>query len=304
MDQVVAGSGGQPKLVLNHAGSGATVDVYLHGATLTSWVAGGKERIFLSESSVFDGKKAIRGGIPIAFPQFAGMGPLPNHGFARNNAWTVEAVGDGTATLSLKDNASTRAAWDHGFALEYIINFDGNHLYTELVIKNTGEGPFATQALLHTYFRLHNKLGDIGVAGLRGQTYVDKLTNGNVVQDVDEVNIIAETDRIYDKVTGANPTATVFISRINGASSETSDLKLVFGSSTQSAAGEHAHPPTDVVVWNPWIEKSKRLDDFGDEEYHHMICVEPGIVNAPHHLQQGDTLRLFQDIHIDTSVVL
>ena len=29
-----------------------------------------------------------------------------------------------------------------------------------------------------------------------------------------------------------------------------------------------------AVVWNPWIAKSKRMPDFGDKEYHKMICVE------------------------------
>jgi D-hexose-6-phosphate mutarotase len=27
-------------------------------------------------------------------------------------------------------------------------------------------------------------------------------------------------------------------------------------------------------VWNPWIDKSIAMADFGDDEYHQMLCVE------------------------------
>jgi D-hexose-6-phosphate mutarotase len=33
-----------------------------------------------------------------------------------------------------------------------------------------------------------------------------------------------------------------------------------------------------TVVWNPWVTKSKAMADFGDEEYHRMVCVESGNV--------------------------
>ena len=35
-----------------------------------------------------------------------------------------------------------------------------------------------------------------------------------------------------------------------------------------------------TVVWNPWVAKAKAMADFGDEEYHHMVCVESGNVGA------------------------
>jgi glucose-6-phosphate 1-epimerase len=35
-----------------------------------------------------------------------------------------------------------------------------------------------------------------------------------------------------------------------------------------------------TVVWNPWIEKSKRMPDFGDDEWPHMVCVESGNVKG------------------------
>jgi D-hexose-6-phosphate mutarotase len=33
-----------------------------------------------------------------------------------------------------------------------------------------------------------------------------------------------------------------------------------------------------TVLWNPWIVKSKAMADFGDDEFHQMICVESGNV--------------------------
>jgi len=48
--------------------TGESVEVYLYGATVTSWKSGGKEHLWLSESAVMDGSKAIRGGVPVVFP--------------------------------------------------------------------------------------------------------------------------------------------------------------------------------------------------------------------------------------------
>jgi glucose-6-phosphate 1-epimerase len=49
--------------------TGESVEVMLHGATVTSWkTATGVENLWLSKSAVLDGSKAIRGGIPLVFP--------------------------------------------------------------------------------------------------------------------------------------------------------------------------------------------------------------------------------------------
>ena len=44
-----------------------------------------------------------------------------------------------------------------------------------------------------------------------------------------------------------------------------------------------------MVVWNPWIQKSKAMEDFGDEEYLGMICLELGDVAKPVTLEAGHT---------------
>lgn len=59
------------------------------GAHVTSWTtsenngATWTEHLWMSTLSALDGSAPIRGGIPIAFPQFADSGPMKLHGFAR-----------------------------------------------------------------------------------------------------------------------------------------------------------------------------------------------------------------------------
>lgn len=68
----------------------AEVRLLTFGAHITSWKTfiqsnseNGVEHLWMSSLSALDGSAPIRGGIPIAFPQFADTGPLKIHGFAR-----------------------------------------------------------------------------------------------------------------------------------------------------------------------------------------------------------------------------
>jgi hypothetical protein len=59
MNQVIreAGLGGLPKVVLQHK-AGASAEIYLWGATLTSYkVENTRELLFVSKNALFDGKK-------------------------------------------------------------------------------------------------------------------------------------------------------------------------------------------------------------------------------------------------------
>lgn len=65
----IVGEGGSQKVVASLP-SGESVEVYLFGATVTSWKSnGGKtENLWVSESADLTGKKPIRGGVPVVFP--------------------------------------------------------------------------------------------------------------------------------------------------------------------------------------------------------------------------------------------
>src|SRR5437868_934912 len=110
---------GQPavRLALPDGGS---CTVALHGAHVLSWTTvDGVERLYLSPEARFDGQSAIRGGVPVCWPQFNQRGSLPKHGFARNMPWTAEAPEAAgrrdTVVLTLRDSAATRTLWPHAF---------------------------------------------------------------------------------------------------------------------------------------------------------------------------------------------
>ena len=197
------GRGGLPHVQLRHS-SGATVEVYLHGATVTSYVSAvGQPLLFVSSEAVFDGVKPIRGGIPLVFPQFAMQGPLPMHGFARTSSWTLEEVGDGMAVLSLRDSEATRALWAHAFRLRLRITFDEARLATHLDVENPKEAtePFAFEALQHSYFlagTAEDAAARLTLAGLGGVTFLDKPRGAApFVESSDPMRLEGEVDRIY-----------------------------------------------------------------------------------------------------------
>ena len=76
-------------ITLVHTKSGGQCTIYPFGAHLTSYkTSQGKELLFLSRDAILDGSKAIRGGIPLCFPQFGQPDKsMPQHGFLRNNYW-------------------------------------------------------------------------------------------------------------------------------------------------------------------------------------------------------------------------
>ena len=53
----------------------------------------------------------------------------------------------------------------------------------------------------------------------------------------------------------------------------------------------------NTVVWNPWIDKAAAMSDFGDDEWHQMLCIEAAnALDAPVVLRPGEIHCLKQRI--------
>ncbi|THU64617.1 hypothetical protein C4D60_Mb01t28350 [Musa balbisiana] len=89
--ELCKGVNGLDKVVLRDA-LGSSAEVYLFGGHVTSWRTDHREELlFVSNKAIFKPPKAIRGGIPICFPQFSSHGNLEQHGFARNKFWSIDS---------------------------------------------------------------------------------------------------------------------------------------------------------------------------------------------------------------------
>ncbi|ALK89786.1 D-hexose-6-phosphate mutarotase [Limnohabitans sp. 63ED37-2] len=253
--------------------------VALHGAHVLSWVSGGQERLYLSPKSTMDGQAAIRGGVPVCFPQFNQRGPmadrLPKHGFARNVAWLADAPELGAEharlTLRLNDNAQTRAWWPQAFALALHIDLSPGAVQLTLDVHNTDTQALAFSGALHTYLAVPD-VTQATLQGLGGQPEWDSLTDTHA-QAADMIRFAAEFDRVYEA--GPQPLTlndTLHIS--------------------QSPSWANS------VVWNPAQDLCKRLADMPDEGWRHMLCIEAAQVYTPINLPAGGRWAGWQRLQV------
>src|SRR5471032_120018 len=134
---------------------GASAIATHQGAQLVSWTPPGSEEcLYVSERSPFEAGRPIRGGIPIAFPQFADLGPLAQHGFARTQAWSFTGASESEegsrVSFALESSRETEALWTGAFRLVLTATLGGPRLDVQLHVANTGHDAFAFAAALHT----------------------------------------------------------------------------------------------------------------------------------------------------------
>lgn len=247
---------------------GERVVVAHHGAHVLSWVAAGRERLYLSPQSLQDGHSAIRGGIPVCFPQFNQRGDLPKHGFARNVSWTAKPARLETdkahLVLSLCDSAATRQWWDQSFEAMLLIELKPGALQVDLVVRNTDTKTLSFTGALHTYFSV-NDVAQASLLGLGGMAEWDAVQDHHAMASP-ELRFAGEFDRVY--------------------SAAPKGYTLQDGPHTLSI--EQDLDWAQTVVWNPGAAKCAALTDMPAGGWQHMLCVEAAQVFEPIRIAPGD----------------
>lgn len=252
---------GLPAIALK-LGQGDSALICLQGAQVLSWVSQGQERLFLSPLAVHDGRTAIRGGIPVCFPQFNQRGSLVKHGFARIMSWAADkaqALGnDGLQLkLRLKDTEATRAVWPHEFEAVLTVQLTPGQLRVELAVNNGGTQDLPFTAALHSYLRVPD-VEQAALQGLQDLSYWDAVADTHPRQQ-GALRFGVETDRVYPRAD--------------------EPLQLLAGNQPWLQIAQDA-AWSETVVWNPGPALCATLKDMEPASWQQMLCVEAAAIDA------------------------
>ena len=261
--------------------------ISLFGAQVLSWQpAGFSEQFYLSPRREMNSSTAIRGGVPICFPQFNqrvldGL-RLPKHGFARTEVWTPQQPMStetfAEAGFVLSSISQTSAEWPHDFSATVTVRLEPGRLRTHFAVRNTGPSTWRFALALHTYLAV-NDVNDTQLHGLGGCRYWDTVEDlhkphSRREQAPGPLFFAGETDRIY---TGAEAPLEL---RSTGGS-----LRI-----TQSAS------MPDTVVWNPGAVLCATISDMPPDGWKNMVCVEAARIHDPQRLTAGESWSGWQQL--------
>jgi glucose-6-phosphate 1-epimerase len=255
-------------LAINVRNRTAEATVFLQGAQLSQYQPH-KERgvIWLSPDCEFKVGSPLRGGIPICWPWFGALDKNPEslqqqvcssvgqaHGLVRALEWEVDfvtAVSLDETELQMSLALDPSELWP--FACKLVMKFTiGAQLTLCFEVQNNDSKPFVFTNALHSYFAI----GDIThtmISGLDSKPFIDALNGWEGFTQKGDIAIDGEIDRIYE--------------------TDGDDIHIV-DSQWQRQISIVSKSSANAVVWNPWVEKSKQLSQFGDSSFKQMLCVE------------------------------
>ncbi len=247
-----SGPGGLPRMVIDTELCRGSI--FLHGAHVAAFQPQGqREVLWLSRESQYATDKPIRGGVPICFPWFANLASdpsAPTHGYARLRDWElVDTIvnSDGSLRVELATEIDQ-------YQLRFAAEFGSLLLMTLTVELSTqAKSPATFEEALHTYLAVSD-IHSVHITGLESRSYIDKLAQGQQQSaSRSAIRFDGECDRVY---------------------LDTEDTCILHDPGWARTIAVKKRNSRSTIVWNPWIAKSQRMTDFGDDEWPGMVCIE------------------------------
>jgi glucose-6-phosphate 1-epimerase len=253
------------------------------GAQILSYQPDGQPPlIWLSEQAAYERGQSVRGGVPVCWPWFGDLrcnppavqaayqpGLAPSHGLVRGLDWQLLGIDEDGDAVTLRFVFDSRQhllpGWPHAARLQLDIRL-GEDLALNLETHNQGDEPLVISQALHSYFAVSD-VRQVGVEGLDGCRYLDTLDDWREHRQDGALQFVGETDRIY-----------------LGTPARLSIVDPGWGRRIHlDSSGSRS-----AVLWNPWIDKAKRLSQFAAEAWQGMLCIETANV-------MEDVVRLAAD---------
>lgn len=222
--------------------------------------------IWLSEEAAYHNGQGVRGGVPVCWPWFGGLdfnpaairqqytlAQPPAHGLVRQQPWALMDSEQDDEQITLSFVLAPQADRQYLPPVEpsLTVRLDDG-LSLSLHNHNRGSEPVWISQALHSYFAVSD-CRQIEIHGLDGCPYVDALDEWQSHRQAGPLMFHGETDRLYLQLP-----ETLHI-----------DDPGWQRQLTLSASGSRS-----AVVWNPWIEKSRRLSQFANDAWQRMLCIE------------------------------
>lgn len=257
-------------IAVNILNDAAEATIFLQGAQISHFKSHHQpSSLWLSPECDYQMGQSLRGGIPICWPWFGQLNknPIeiqsqvtapdaPTHGFVRERDWQLDRIdtldtNTTRASLSLSIDEGTEPLWPFKCRIELDV-IVADSLSVTFRVFNLSEQTFHYSTALHSYYAVEN-INQVAVTGLDNSQYLDCLHDWQSQTQLGKISIDKEVDRLYYH--------------------SGNDLSI-----ENRKADHHVRIKSknshSAVLWNPWIEKSKRLSAFADDAYQHMLCIE------------------------------
>ncbi|MBH3340242.1 D-hexose-6-phosphate mutarotase [Pseudomonas mendocina] len=224
--------------------------------------------IWLSPDAAYQRGQSVRGGVPLCWPWFGDLRrnpqavqahyqleQAPAHGLVRTLDWELLSIDEEDDAVTLRFAYDTRnqplEGWPRDVGLTFVVRV-AQDLGMSLETHNRGTEPLTLSQALHSYFAVSD-VRQVSVEGLQSCRYIDTLQDWQELRQQDAPLFDAETDRIY---------------------LDTAARLSIVDPGWRRRIHLDTRGSRSAVLWNPWIDKARRLSQFPDDAWQDMLCIE------------------------------